>query len=124
MKTIERKRNRFYAQREGFADMRDISTMPTLERLGQLACKEFNVTEDQFYNGPKNRENTAARQSVFYVAYRHFKLSLAVIGQFYNNTSYSSVVYAFKSVSGLMSVYPKFKKRIEDFEAKVLNDKE
>lgn len=111
----------FPPNREGFNEMPDIHTLPTFTKLATMAASEFNITMSQLLIGPKNKQNTAARRMVLYVAYRHYKVSLADIANFFNRANYSNVVYAYKSAKDLASVYPAYKKQLEDFEAKVLN---
>ena len=92
----------------------------TIEHIVKVVCEHFELS-DELFNSPKRTRLIAqARQIAMYLAKKHTKAPLTMIGSAIGGRNHATVLHSCKTVSNLMETDKNFAIQLEEFERKIL----
>ena len=91
----------------------------TVDKIQQVVCEHFKISEDLLQTKTRKREVVQARQLAMYFSKNYTKYSLAYIGNQIGKKDHATVLYACKAVADLMETDRQFKMQVEEIQSKL-----
>ena len=92
----------------------------TIDRVKDVVCSYFNITEKDMDANSRKREVAQARQIAMYLSRNHTKTSLSTIGERIGGRHYATVLHACKTVNDLMDTDKSVRQYVSDIEKALL----
>ena len=92
----------------------------TIDRVKNVVCSYFNITEKDMDANSRKREVAQARQIAMYLSRNHTKTSLSTIGERIGGRHYATVLHACKTVNDLMDTDKSVRQYVSDIEKTLL----
>lgn len=91
----------------------------TVNRIQQVVCDHFKISEELLQTKTRKREVVQARQLAMYFSKNYTKFSLSYIGNQIGKKDHATVLYACKAVTDLMETDRNFKMQVEEIQRKL-----
>lgn len=88
----------------------------TVDKIQNVVCNYFNITNDMLQAKTRKREIVQARQLAMYLSKTYTNSSLSFIGSQIGNKDHATVLYACRAVSDLLTTDKKFKSNVEEIQ--------
>lgn len=91
----------------------------TVDRIQQVVCEYFNISEELLHTKTRKREIVQARQLAMYFSKNFTKYSLSYIGSQIGKKDHATVLYACKAITDLMETDRSFRMQVEEIQRKL-----
>lgn len=91
----------------------------TVDRIQQVVCDHFKISEELLQTKTRKREVVQARQLAMYFSKNYTKYSLAYIGSQIGKKDHATVLYACKAVTDMMETDRNFRTQVEEIQRKL-----
>ena len=91
----------------------------TAERICQVVCAHFEVSEEQFNSKKRTRNIALARQVAMYLCKSYTKMSLSAIGNAIGKKNHATVLHAWKTINNLLETDKDFRHQLDDLHRKL-----
>lgn len=91
----------------------------TVDRIQQVVCDHFKISEELLQTKTRKREVVQARQLAMYFSKNYTKYSLAYIGSQIGKKDHATVLYACKAVIDMMETDRNFRTQVEEIQRKL-----
>jgi chromosomal replication initiator protein len=91
----------------------------TAERICQVVCAHYSMSEEQFNSKRRTRDIALARQVAMYLCKSHTKMPLSAIGAAIGGKNHATVLHACKTVGNLLETDKDFRAQMEEIQRKI-----
>jgi chromosomal replication initiator protein len=91
----------------------------TAERICQIVCTHFGVSDEQFNSKKRTRDIALARQVAMHLCKAYTKMPLSAIGNAIGKKNHATVLHACKTINNLLETDRDFRHQMEEIERKI-----
>lgn len=84
-----------------------------IDRVIDVVCEHFDITREDVKGKTKQRIISEARQIIYYILYKHEKITMTKIAKEMNRKTHSAVLFGYKKIKKDMEEVDFYKKLIK-----------
>lgn len=92
----------------------------SIEQITKVVCEHFELNLEMFNSSKRTRQIAQARQIAMYLAKKHTKAPLTMIGSAIGGRNHATVLHSCKAISNLIDTDKNFLAQLDEIEKKVL----